>query len=633
MCGILGTLKNGQSPESIRIAFDRIIHRGPDVHNYFENEKIFLGTHRLKIQDLSVNGDQPMRDVTGRYIMIYNGEIYNHASIRKDLLQKGHQFKSNSDTETVLYGYIQYGKDILNKLNGIFAFAIYDTEQNTLFGARDQLGVKPLYYYMKDDHFAFGSEIKSLIALDHFDNSINHKAIANYINFLWSPGSLTPFQYVFKILPGEYFTLDLSDISTFTRKIFYDVPFSGSREFYNDKVWINTIDKKLENAVDAQLLSDVPVGFFLSGGIDSSVIVAEARKRHPERPLHCFTIKTNEDSEPEGFSDDYDYAVKAAKHLKVDLHTVDGSISILKDFDKMIWHLDEPQADIAPLYVYKVCETAKEHGIKVLLSGAGGDDIFSGYRRHKALYYDKYLQYAPDFIFPLLAKYLQNKSSNIPTVRRLNKLLKRKSDSVIDRLVGYFEWFPISDHLHLFSKDIQPEVSGFDPDDYFYHLLDKVEEEENLLNKMLYLELKTFLVDHNLNYTDKMGMACGVEVRVPYLDIDLVNLSTKLPPDLKMRGDTTKYILRKIAERYLPDTIVKRSKTGFGAPVRKWVINDLDHMVSDRLYDSSLYHYGIFDSAAIQQLVEDNKKGKVDGSYTILTVMAIQSWLDQFIKK
>ncbi len=630
MCGILGTLKRYQHAENIQSAFNYIKHRGPDVHKFFENEHIFLGTHRLKIQDLSANGDQPMQDATGRYVIIYNGEIYNHWEIRKELSAKGYSFHSNSDTETILYGYIQYGKDILRKLNGIFAFAIYDTHANTLFGARDHLGVKPLYYYLKDDLFAFGSEIKSLIRLQNFDSALNYHALANYINFLWSPGNLTPFKYVYKVLPGEYFTMDVQDPATFTKQSYYDVPFSGSREFYNDKIWIDTIDRSLEKAVDSQLLSDVPVGFFLSGGIDSSVVVAEARKKYPNRPLTCFTIKGNDDSEPEGFSDDYQYALEAAKHLQADLVTVDGSISILKDFDKMIWHLDEPQADIAPLYVYKVCEAAREQGIKVLLSGAGGDDIFSGYRRHKALYYDKYLQYAPDFIFPLLAGYLKNKSSNNPTVRRLNKLLKRKSDTVIDRLVGYFEWFPISDHLDLFTKDIRSEITGHDPEDYLYSLLEKVEDEENLLNKMLYLELKTFLVDHNLNYTDKMGMACGVEVRVPYLDHDLVNLSTKLPPNLKMRGNTTKYVLRKIAERYLPESIVNRSKTGFGAPVRKWVMHDLQNMIDERLSDASLRRYGIFDHDALTQLMNDNKTGRIDGSYTILTVMAIQSWLDQF---
>ncbi len=633
MCGILGVVKTSLNNSNIYKAFKLIQHRGPDGSGIFENEKIILGTHRLKIQDLSTNGDQPMSDASGRYIIIYNGEIYNHWEIRKILISKGYSFKSTSDTETILIGYIHYGKEIVNKLKGMFAFAIYDQEKNSIFGAKDPIGVKPLYYYLKGKNFAFSSEIKSLIYINDFDSALNYKALTNYLNFLWSPGNLTPFNFVYKLLPGEYFTIDLDNPSSFSTKTYYDIPFSGSREFYNDKIWIDTIDSKLEHAVSSQLLSDVPFGFFLSGGIDSSVIVAEARKSFQGSDINCFTIKGDNDTETEGFNDDYNYAREAANFLGVNLHVVDGSVSIINDFDKMIWHLDEPQADVAPLFVYKVCEAAREQGINVLLSGAGGDDVFSGYRRHQALHYDKYIRNTPEFIFPLLEKYLRNKDLNKPTIRRLNKFLKRNNETVNSRMVGQFEWFPIMEHMDLFNKDIQHEIGNYNPDSYLFSLLSKVEEEENLLNKMLYLELKTFLVDHNLNYTDKMGMACGVEIRVPYLDIDLVNLSTKLPPNMKMRGNKTKYVLRKIAERYLPQSIVNRSKTGFGAPIRKWIKHDLNNMVNERLNDQSLNKYHIFDHRAVLKLIEENRSGKVDGAYTILSIMAIQSWLDQFYQK
>ncbi len=633
MCGILGVIKGSISLENFNKAFYQSQHRGPDSSKTFEDDLVVLGNHRLKIQDLSSNGDLPMHDVNGRYVIIYNGEIYNHWDLRKDLEKKGATFRSKSDTETILLGYITYGQAILKKLKGIFAFVIYDKITNELFGARDQIGVKPFYYYLKEKNFAFSSEIKSLIYLDSFDSQLNYKSLTNYMNFLWSPGESTPFNFVSKLLPGEFFTVSANDATTFKKAFYYDIPFNGSREFYNDALWIDTIDKELERSIESQLLSDVPVGFFLSGGIDSSIIVAEARKNFSGSDLNCFTIKGSDDLEPEGFADDFKYAQEAAKHLGVKLHTVDGSLSIVEDFDKMIWHLDEPQADIAPLYVYKVCETARAQGIKVLLSGAGGDDIFSGYRRHKALKYDKYLQYTPDFIFRILEKYLSNRDSNKPTIRRLNKLLKRNNDAVEDRLVGYFEWLPINENMNLFNKDIQHKIGDYNPDTYLYSLLNKVQEEDNLLNKMLYLELKTFLVDHNLNYTDKMGMACGVEVRVPFLDIDLINLSTKLPPDLKLRGNKTKYILRKIAERYLPESIINRSKTGFGGPVRKWVKNDLDKMISERLSNSNINKYQIFDHKTILKLIDDNKSGRIDGAYTILSIMAIQSWLDQFYNK
>jgi len=633
MCGILGVVKTNSSDLHFKKAFEQTQHRGPDSSRIFENDYIILGNHRLKIQDLSENGNLPMLSADGRYVIVYNGEIYNHWTIRKDLEKKGYSFKSTSDTETILAGYIVYGQDILKKLSGIFAFVIYDQLSNQLFGARDHIGVKPFYYYLKGNNFAFSSEIKSLIHLTNFDSRLNYKSLTNYMNFLWSPGETTPFNFVSKLLPGEFFTLTVTDATTFQKYSYYDIPFNGSREFYNDELWIDIIDKKLEKSIESQLLSDVPIGFFLSGGIDSSVNVAEARKNFNGGSLNCFTIKGNDNLEPEGFADDFKYAQEAAKHLDVKLNVVDGSISIIEDFDKMIWHLDEPQADIAPLYVYKVCEMAKTQGIKVLLSGAGGDDIFSGYRRHKALTYDKYLQYTPDFFFTLMEKYLSYRDSNKPTIRRLNKFIKRNSNPVEDRLVGYFEWFPINENMRLFNPEIQKQIGSYKPDSYLFSLLDKIKEEDNLLNKMLYLELKTFLVDHNLNYTDKMGMACGVEIRVPFLDIDLVNLCTKLPPDMKLRGSKTKYVLRKIAEKYLPESIINRSKTGFGGPVRKWVKNDLDKMISDRLSKSNIDKYQIFDHKMILKLINDNKSGRVDGAYTILSIMAIQSWLDQFYSK
>ncbi len=634
MCGILGVIKNGSGSDSIHQAFNAIMHRGPDHSGKYEDDIIFLGNHRLKIQDLSDDANQPFTDPTGRYTIIYNGEIYNHKEIRKDLAYQQISFKTTSDTETILLGFIKHGEKILEQLNGIFAFCIYDHLEQKLFCARDQLGVKPFYYFLKGDCFAFSSELKSLIYLDQFDRTLNYKAFLNYLNFLWSPGEITPFQYVFKLLPGEYFTIDVKNpADTFRKKMYYSIPFTGAREFYNDKVWIDTIDRKLSSAVERQLLSDVPIGFFLSGGIDSSLIVAAARRLHPDRQIDCYTIQHNENTKLEGFKDDFKYAKQVAKHLNVNLHVVDGGISVIKNFDKMIWHLDEPQADIAPLYVYKVCETARNDGIKVLLSGAGGDDVFSGYRRHQALYYDKYLQHAPKFIIPLIEKFIQNKNPNNPTIRRIGKMLKRKSGGQLHKLIGYFEWYPATEHLDLFNKDIAHEMEGYHPDNYLNQLLVQIPDENELLNKMLYLELKTFLVDHNLNYTDKMGMACGVEVRVPFIDRDLVKTSTKMPVDLKLRRNTTKYVLRKVGERYLPAEIIHRSKTGFGAPVRNWIKQGFENMINDRLHAEQLNVNRIFNPQALTKLINDNKQGKIDASYTILTIMAIESWLDQFYKK
>jgi len=630
MCGILGYIKSGGNLSGWDKAFSSIQHRGPDATGVFDDAEIRMGTQRLKIQDLSALGDQPITDASGRYTIVFNGEIYNHPEIRKHLQRHGHVFKSNTDTETVLYGYITYGKSILQRLNGIFSFVIYDRNTKKLFGARDQMGVKPFYYFKKENKFSFASEIKSLIFLDNFDSTIDYAAFANYLHYLWSPGEKTPFLYVKKLLPGHYFEMQTGDAGSFHTEKYYDVPYTGAREYYTEKVWIDTIDRQLESSVRGQLLSDVPVGCFLSGGIDSSVVVAQARKHYAQADLHCFTIRSPEDSDHEGFRNDLKYAREAARHIGVTLHEVEGNVSVLDLFDRMVWHLDEPQGDIAPIYVYKVSEAAAAMGVKVLLSGAGGDDVFSGYRRHQALALDPWLQNTPDFIIPILERYLRTRDPNNPTVRRISKFIRRKSDSYVDRLVGLFEWYPISENYHLFHQDIQHSILSYDPEAYQTDLLQKIQEEDSMLNKMLYLDLKTFLPDHNLNYTDKMGMAASVEIRVPYLDTSLIQTSVKLPVDLKLKRNTTKYILRKVAERYLPPSIIQRSKTGFGGPVRKWISDDLRKMVDERLSPEGLSQYQIFNPDAMRKLIHDTRQGKVDGAYTILTAMAIQSWMDQF---
>lgn len=635
MCGILAVIQNPElQTEALSAALGSMKHRGPDNTGTFSDAEIFLGYHRLAVQDISPRGNQPMQNADGRFVLVYNGEIYNHLALRKDLEKKGAQFHSASDTETLLQGFCMYGEAILPKLNGIFAFAIYDRKEHTLFAARDPIGVKPLYYYRRGNHFACASEIKSFLYLPDFDDSIDHCALVNYLNFLWSPGERTPFLHVHKLLPGYFLKIStkLPETSWQLRKYSGNI-FSGAREYYPQNTWIETVDRKISEAVGRQMLSDIPVGFFLSGGIDSSLLVAAARKSDPGRRITCFTIRGTKETEKEGFGDDFQYAGEVAKYLGVDLQAVEGGTDILADFDTMIWHLDEPQADIAPLYVYKISQAAAAGGMHVLIGGVGGDDIFSGYRRHQALQFDKFLQYMPGFALQALAGMMRTKGMSNPTLRRLNKLLKRKNSDRLNRLIGYYEWFPVLHHAHIFTPDMQQKIAGFDPDRYFYDLLSDVEDEDSLLNKMLYLELKTFLPDHNLNYTDKMGMAHGVEIRVPYLDLELVQLCARMPPQFKLRGSKTKYALRRIAEQRLPASVVHRKKTGFGPPLRQWLLHEMNSMAQDRLNMAMDRKDSIFDPSAIRALWDNTQAGRIDGSYTLLSIMAIDSWMRQFTKR
>ncbi|MDZ7691006.1 MAG: asparagine synthase C-terminal domain-containing protein [Balneolaceae bacterium] len=394
---------------------------------------------------------------------------------------------------------------------------------------------------------------------------------------------------------------------------------------------VNELDHILRESVERQLLSDVPLGFFLSGGLDSSLLVGITRDLHPNTKFDCFTIASNMDNSGEGFEDDLPYARNVASYLDVDLHVLPADHKISEQFDHMIWHLDEPQADPAPINVYNISKGAREQGIKVLLGGTAGDDLFSGYRRHQALKYDQYVEAMPVTLRKVLKKGIHKLSGNKPWLRRLQKLSRDWDKPMEKRMLGYFNWLPDDEYVFsLFENEI---LNGARPSSV-YSFFDKIlrEQSPNLssLDRLLYLEMKTFLVDHNLNYTDKMSMAAGVEARVPYLDKELVSFAGKIPTKYKLRGNETKYILKKVAEKYLPHDVIYRSKTGFGAPIRDWLKNDLKPFVNQRLNKEHLKKQGIFDPNAVQEMISKNDSGEFDFSYTIWSMLAIQSWLKQF---
>lgn len=625
MCGILGSIGKFTVPD-----LNILNHRGPDSSGYYVNNNLYLGHTRLSIQDLSSNGNQPMFSVDNNYVIIFNGEIYNHLEFREALRHK-YKFVSTSDTETVLYSFIEHGMNCLNMFNGIFAFAIYDIKNDEIFIARDQFGVKPLYIYKDDDKFLFSSEMKSFLQFN-INKEININGILNYLSFLWSPGETTPFKHVKKLLPGHYMKFKIKNFINAIPIRYYKINFNGEYSNLSEIDLINILDIKLTKAVERQLLSDVPIGFFLSGGLDSSLLLAIAKKINPNTNYDCFTIDNGDDNlSDEGFRNDLYFAKKVADLYNVKLHIVNSEVDILKDFDKMIWHLDEPQADVAPLNVFKIAQLAKENGIKVLIGGTAGDDLFSGYRRHQALNLEKYLDIIPRPIleyFKKLSKYLP---SNISLFRRLRKILENINLKSEDRMASYFSWLPEKRMKELFLDPKLKEISDFSQTFFFKKLSTEIPNEKNNLNKMLYWELNSFLVDHNLNYTDKMAMVTGVEARVPYLDIELVNFSTIIPPHLKLKGYTTKYILKKLAERYLPMDLIYRPKTGFGAPLRKWIINDLDALITERLSFDKLKKRGLFNPQMVLNLIQNNKDGKIDASYTILSLLAIESWYIQFV--
>ena len=624
MCGITGIISKSPSGH-IGAMMQSIAHRGPDDEGTYEDDRVVFGHLRLAIQDLSPTGHQPMVSNDGRYILVMNGEIYNHREIRESLIPK-YSFKSSGDTETVLYGFAEYGVALFAQLNGIFAMAIYDKEKEKVYLVRDQFGLKPLYYVMQDSEVIFASEIKALVKFPDFDKQLSNEALANYLYFLWSPGELTPFEACKKLPAGHF--MEISTNETFQSEMFcyYELPFNGIYDQKTEEQWIDELDIHLTRAVERQLLSDVPLGFFLSGGLDSSLIVAIAKKLMPNQVIKCYTIDAKISSGVEGFADDLPYAKKVAAHLGVDLEIVNADIDILRDFDKMIYHLDEPQADAAPLNVMNICEKARKDGIIVLLGGTAGDDLFSGYRRHQAIVWYNKLRWIPQFVKKGIYSFSTLFLNKHPFFRRARKLFSLYSENSTDRqFASLYGWLNSGTVADLFQKKID-----YDPITFLTNSLNNIPKENALLNKLLYWDMKYFLTDHNLNYTDKMSMAHGIEVRVPFLDTELVAFSTTIPPELKLKGTETKYLLKKVAERYLPKDVIYRPKSGFGAPVREWILNNLKDRIATDLSKENLLP--LFNHKKVWQLIEDNRTGKIDASYSIWALLAIHSWHKQFVQ-
>ena len=620
MCGVIGFL-NTKSVFDLSI----LSHRGPDSSGLFEDDGIYLGHTRLAIQDVTVASNQPFYSPDGRYVIVFNGEIYNHREIRKDLVSLGISFRTNGDTETILHALINYGPEAIKRFNGIFAFGFYDCKERRLLLSRDRYGVKPLYYGIKNATLVFSSELKALKSWEYFNDSLDLNSLENYIRFLWSPGEGTPIKSVKKFSPGSYMEYFLDTHSV--KQLSYldeELPLQYP---HNEDQLINELCEHIEIALKRQLLSDVPVGFFLSGGLDSSLLVAMARKIMPKGKIQCFTIDTSDFSASAGFENDLFYAKKVARYLNVDLKIVRVDNDVLEDFDRMIWILDEPQADAAPLNVYNISKAARAMGYKVLIGGTAGDDLFSGYRRHKALNYIKRTRFLPSLGFRIARFMVQFIPLSEVKKRRVLKILRGLSETNIERIYSLFEWIPFSISSKLFAK-ASLQKNRFET---FEKVLGKKSLKSFTLEDFLFLEKKFFLCDHNLNYTDKMGMAAGVEIRVPYLDNDLESFARTIPEHFKIRDGEVKYILKKVAEKYLPDEIIYRPKSGFGAPVRKWILEDLSQRVDKDLSEQKLREQGIFDPKAVRTLINNNRKAKEDSSYSIWALLAVQSWIKQFV--
>lgn len=630
ICGYQGIFKNGLVQQMAEL----IAHRGPDDHGFWEDagRQVALGHTRLSIIDLRAEGRQPLRNETGKTFLVCNGEIYNYKQLRKELVNKGHKFSSFSDSEVLVHLYEEYGLDMLSLLNGIFAFAIYDYNKDMLFCARDQLGVKPFYYSQAGDFFAFASELKSLLAVRQIPREIDPITVHNTLTFLWSPSPGTMFKSIKKLEAG--FALIVKNGRIQRHWQYYDIPYEEQdKPIADESEATKAVQEALLTAVERQLMADVPVGAFLSGGLDTSSIAAMMKKLRPQEKPKCYTISFASGEGYEGAVNDLPYAQKVARHLDVELEEIVIDSNIVDNIEQMIYALDEPQADIAPLNIMLICQKARQDGIKVLLSGAGGDDIFSGYRRHLALVMERYWAWLPASVRSLISKAAKKIPVKQPIARKIRKILENAHLNSEQRLIAYFFWLNQNKTIELYTDDFHNALGEHDCNRAMEKHLAKIPNIKEPLNRMLYLECKTFLPDHNLNYTDKMGMASGVEIRVPLLDIDLVRLSTRIQPNLKQHSRLGKYIFKKAMESYLPREVIYRPKSAIPSPVRTWLLGELKEKVADILSPKNIIKRGWFNPKAVQKLLKENEEMKVDASYSIWAMVCMEIWAELFLDR
>lgn len=640
MCGIAGFLGNWRKPMLGKLAA-AMAHRGPDGEGLWHDAKANIGLahRRLSIIDLSTAASQPMEGVKGRYQTVFNGEIYNYKMLAEELKALGYKFNPHSDTAVLAPLYDKYGPAMLEKLEGMFAFAIWDTKERTLFVARDHAGIKPLYYAHNADGFAFASELKALLPLLE-DTSLDPAAMAEYITFLWTPGERTMLNAVRKLRPGHYLMLKAGKGGVKLEDTRWYAPplpalVGGGAEYgtpmYDYKKTPSQLLAVLDAVVAEQCTSDVPVGAFLSGGVDSSAIVASmvATGNAPAN-TYCIGFE-GKGFAAEGFEDDMQFAASVAKHLGVKFSPMVVEMEpLLKRLPTLPAMLDEPTADPAPLFVEDIAARARADGITVLLSGTGGDDVFSGYRRHQAA---------------RLRERLGQTLCQIAGqgLNALEPLLRGPFKRRAQRLMDLFDGDDNRFLLHAFTTNSQPDAFMLLKPNARHHVsngwhnaLTAARAEtmgHSLMNRLLYMELFGFLPDHNLNYADKAAMKAGVEGRVPLTDRRILNFMADVPPQKKLHQTAPKWFFKQAVGGRLPQSVVKRSKAGFGAPIRSWLTTGPGKAMMEEALFESRFTKEWYHQPSLQTFWKSTLTGQVDGTYTALAIAMQAWWVESLLRK
>lgn len=642
MCGIAGIIH--QEPEArIRPMLESLEHRGRDDEGVWtspeidvEGRRACLGHRRLSIIDTTSAGHQPMLSVDGRYAVTFNGEIYNYRELKQELEAKGHRFRTDTDTEVLLAAFAEWGIDCLPRLNGMFAFGMWDAKERTLTLARDRLGIKPLYYARVENEngaaFIFASEVKAILATGLVERSLDPEALNQFLTFLWTPDPHTLFRGISKLPPAHVLTLRDDEL---TVREWWDVSFDEIEEGQSESWWQERVLETLNRVVGMEMVADVPLGSFLSGGIDSSTIVALMKNHSNGRRVSTYTIGIEaEDLRYDIIPDDVVWARKVNELLDTDYHETMLKPDVAELLPKLVYHMDEPAIDMA-IPSYLVSRAARET-LTVMLSGMGGDEVFAGYPRQMAMRLASALDPVPSLLRrPLMKTVAAVLPGGLPgkftaPLRNAKKFARSAALDFENRYLGYGTYFTDEAKARLYSKEMRERTAGLDAYQHHRRYFERVKTAAPL-NRLLYVDLKTFLPCLNLTTTDKTSMAANLEVRVPFLNHELVELAARMPPHLKLHGLKRKYILKKVAEKLLPKDVVWRRKAGFGAPIRSWLRGPLRPLVDDLLSEETIQRRGLFNPQEVRRIISLNLSGREDFNLQVFQLLTLELWQRTFL--
>lgn len=645
MCGICGTAGFADA-ELLRRMTSALHHRGPDDAGIFisPHRDVGLGNCRLSVIDLSSAGHMPMCNENEDVWITYNGEIYNFLELRAQLMKCGHRFRSNTDSEVLIHGYEEWGLSLLERLNGMFSFALADWRASADSGtpllllARDRFGIKPLYYTLHGRQLIFASEIKSIL-LAGVETGVQLEAMHRYLSLRWVPGPETMFSGIYKLAPGHYM-LWQDGRERVVR--YWDIQYS-SDDNRSERELTQDLNDVFRRAVTRHLISDVPLGVFLSGGIDSSAILALATEI-TGGPVSAYTIAYRpEDGRLEQSDEDAKYARLVARTFGAKYHEILVTPDMIDVLPKVIWHMDEPVADAAAISTFLICEAARSE-LKVLLSGQGGDEVFAGYRVYLNHRLSQAVRRLPAGVRKAIFKTVQilpALKDRFPGIHpglllaahRYFERLFLSADLSTEERFFFMQAYLRDDELaQLYSPEMREQLGNCRAGDRYFELFDMVPD-QNVLNRMLYVDMKTFLPELNLTYSDKMSSAASVEVRVPFLDCELVDFASKLPPEAKLKGLTSKYILKKAFRGKLPDSVIRRRKAGFGAPIRTWLKRDLRDMVDELLSEEAIARRGYFNGAVVRRMIDADRAGTEDHGTRLWILLNLELWCRTFIDR